>query len=649
MNNSKQNKNPGFFPHPVPFVRPSLPPIGREETLAAVRQQLCSGPVRLALVGPSGIGKSHLAHTIFFDAAIREHFSGGVFAIAPGPQSAMAWLQQWEAQADLAPDPTLSPHEQVLRLAATIEQQGTPCLWVIDDVWSAEDVAVFQVQSQLLSMLFTSEHQAMLEEGADVSSSIQIEPLAREHAVAVLCAYAEIPASEGGEALEMLAGLVGGVPLLLKLMGRYLRARWPQMGTRTFEQAFEDLKQAATRMGLPASPIEQAQRRHEGGGILSLLRGKSSGSQEITPLHHRIMLELSVGTLPRQMQADIIRLTALPPDPLSFDAETAIEVAEPADPHVLRDLVERGLLSEVTGGRFVLPALLCAWAEAEKNHYGEVRHGRRRLTAWHTSLLKPELFWRFFQWQQHPDNVQQLLITWHEARADREMLRLCLEQMTQYLIEGGYHREVREGLEEALQVFRDDSTMIGGANYQLGRIAFLCGDQPRAREYAQASLLHFRIAHQEREEAVSLFLLGHIEQEARNDDAAQECFEACLSLFDDLDEETLTTDDNYITRAVCCSNLASLHHKRGAYAEARSLYEQALAWFEQKLGPDHPSTVSCRRELASLPWQQEQPEPASEQQPEPEQKPATRTPHNGTKPKPQRPQATKRRKRRGKK
>lgn len=649
MNNSEQNKNPDFFPHPASFVRPSLPPIGREETLAAVRQQLCAGPARLALVGPSGIGKSHLAHTIFFDVAIREHFSGGVFAIAPGPQSAMAWLQQWEAQAGLAPDPTLSPHEQVLRLAATIEQQGTPCLWVIDDVCSAEDGAVFQVQSQLLSLLFTSEQQAVLEEGADVSSSIQIEPLAREQAVAVLCAYAEIPASEGGEALETLAGLVGGVPLLLKLMGRYLRTRWPQMGTRTFEQAFEDLKQAATRMGLPTSPIEQAQRKHEGGGLLSLLRGKSSGSQKITPLHHRITLELSVGTLPRQMQADIIRLTVLPPDPLSFDAETAIEVDEPADPHVFRDLVEHGLLSEVTGGRFVLPALLCAWAEAEKNHYGEVRHGRRRLTAWHTTLLKPESIWRFLQWQQHPDNVQQLLITWREARADREMLRLCLQQMTQYLIEGGYHREVREGLEEALQVFRDDSAMIGGTNYQLGRIAFLCGEEQRAREYVQAALLHFQIAHQEREEAFSLFLLGLIEQEARNDDAARECFEACLALFDDLDEETLTTDDNYITRAVCCSNLASLHHKRGAYAEARSLYEQALAWFEQRLGLDHPSTVSCRRELASLPWQQEQPERAAGQQPEPGQQPATRTPHNGTKPKLQRPQATKRRKRRGKK
>jgi tetratricopeptide (TPR) repeat protein len=641
MNNSEQNKNPDFFPHPASFVRPSLPPIGREETLAVVRQQLCAGPARLALVGPSGIGKSHLAHTIFFDAALREHFCGGVFAIAPGPQSAMAWLQQWEAQAGLAPDPALSPHEQVLRLAATIEQRGDPCLWVIDDVWSAEDGAVFQVQSQLLSMLFTSKHQAVLEEGADVSSSIPIEPLAREQAVAVLCAYAEIPASEGGEALEMLAGLVGGVPLLLKLMGRYLRARWPQMGTQTFEQAFEDLKQAATRMGLPTSPIEQAQRRHEGGGLLSLLRGKSAGSQAITPLHHRIMLELSVGTLPRQMQADIIRLTTLPPDPLSFDVETATEVAEPADPHVFRDLVEHGLLSEVTGGRFVLPALLCAWAEAEKNHYGEVRHGRRRLTAWHTSLLKSEPIRRFLVWQQHPDNVQQLLITLREARADREMLRLCLQQMTQYLIEGGYHREVREGLEEALQVFRDDSTMIGGANYQLGRIAFLCGEEQRAREYVQAALLHFQIAHQEREEAFSLFLLGYIEQEARNDDAARECFEACLALFDDLDEEAQTTSDDYITRAVCRSNLASLLHKQGAYAKARSLYEQVLAWFEQKLGPDHPSTVACRRELASLPWQQEQPEPA------PAQKTTTGTPRNGTKP--QRPQATKRRKRRGKK
>jgi hypothetical protein len=47
-------------------------------------------------------------------------------------------------------------------------------------------------------------------------------------------------------------------------------------------------------------------------------------------------------------------------------------------------------------------------------------------------------------------------------------------------------------------------------------------------------------------------------------------------------------------------NQAVLYKAQGKYAEAETMYDCALAFFEQSLGPEHPKVVTCRKNCAAL-------------------------------------------------
>ena len=56
----------------------------------------------------------------------------------------------------------------------------------------------------------------------------------------------------------------------------------------------------------------------------------------------------------------------------------------------------------------------------------------------------------------------------------------------------------------------------------------------------------------------------------------------------------------HLSTATSLNNLASLLETFGAYDEAQSLYERALAIFERVLGPEHERTATSLNNLAGL-------------------------------------------------
>jgi tetratricopeptide (TPR) repeat protein len=48
------------------------------------------------------------------------------------------------------------------------------------------------------------------------------------------------------------------------------------------------------------------------------------------------------------------------------------------------------------------------------------------------------------------------------------------------------------------------------------------------------------------------------------------------------------------------NNLAVLYKTAGEYAQAKPLYQRALAIFEAAVGPTHPKVITCRRNYAQL-------------------------------------------------
>jgi len=130
---------------PYAPARPDDPLVGRDALLEDVRQRFCAAqeqPVRLALEGMPGAGKSRLALELFYDAAVREHFAGGILWARLGQQPNLEQvLRTWEDTLGGQPDPRMSLEERATHVAALVGRNAKPWLWIIDDVWSTEDAA----------------------------------------------------------------------------------------------------------------------------------------------------------------------------------------------------------------------------------------------------------------------------------------------------------------------------------------------------------------------------------------------------------------------------------------------------------------------------------------------------------------------------
>jgi tetratricopeptide (TPR) repeat protein len=577
-------------PFSVPYPARAKPLVGRDNLLVILRARLCgSAQINLALSGLPGAGKTSLALTLAYDAQIRQHFAGGVLMASLGQQPDLAGIpRRWSIDLNMQLDPRATVDEQLQRITAQLNRAAQPYLIIVDDVWDSAHARPFLFPSPYVSLLFTGRQRDAFhafDHGDLVGSEnlMTIPPLDEGQAVDLLRHSAELPAPAHQPELEALAALVGGLPLLLDAMGRYLRDQRQQQQERWFDAALDDLQSTARRLNLPVISITQA-RTNLQPGLFARFRHKP-----ITPLNTRVVVALSVAALPRATQSAFVRLAALPPDPLTFGADSAHAAAEATDA-MLRLLIRRSLLAEAGDGRFRLHRVLWDWAE---NHDPRAVHAAQRLFAdWHARLTTPDFADEFGVWRLNPDNWQHMLQTWHAAVKDPDAVRGAIQTILPLLIDQGYARDILSGLVLALDSFRKvNRALATEICYYLGSAHYQLAEYDRAHEYLTTALTGFQERRSERGQGAVLSLLGIVEQDAGHYDTARRYFEDALDLIPETDER------NY---AACLNNLAGLFVHQGDYATAQPLLERALAIDEQVLGPTHPYTASSLNNLAEL-------------------------------------------------
>ncbi|HEU4328887.1 MAG TPA: tetratricopeptide repeat protein [Roseiflexaceae bacterium] len=581
---------PPAAPFAVPFLRPTTPLVGRDALLADLRARLCQPePVRLALDGMPGVGKTRLMTTLAYDPAICAHFGGGVFMATLGQQPDLDdVLRRWWLALGLPPRPQESVEQQIDVFGAALARRGGPVLIILDDVWNAAHAGTLLPASRHLSAVLTSREQRLFQPLVGKSDQRTLPPLDTADATTLLGQEAGVPASEDQQPLTTLAGLVGGLPLLLTLMGAYLAEQRHQQQTSWFARALDELQDAATRLNLPIQAVTQA-RAQGRGGLLARFRRPASPQA----LNARAIIELSTSSLSRTEREVLVRLAALPPDPVSFGLDAAAEVAERDAEVAIRVLVRRNLLMEAGDGRFRMHRVLWDWAE--QRAYAEVRAARRRLADWHAGFGAEVGAEDFAASRTHPDNWQQLLQTWQGALDDLETLRACVRTIVPLLIQQAYWNQVRPGLEHALGWCRhSDAELAALIHYYLGWIAYDQARYEAAAQHAQEALRGFQGVRNEVSQASALALLGHVAE-------AQGAYAEALPLYKgalDIHERVLGPD--HPDTASSLNSLAALYRTQGAYAEALPLYERALDIFERVLGPDHPHTGYSLNGLAGL-------------------------------------------------
>ena len=338
----------------APVLDPALPLpledfVDRADLLEQVRADLLSGKstTLLALDGLPGVGKTTLAVTLAYDLAIRAAFHDGVLWAGLGPEpNVQGQLARWGSLLGM-PTTEMARLQGLeawaLALRTAIGQRHF--LFLIDDAWRVEDALALRVGGLNSAYLLTTRKPpvAISFAGSNVTA---VGPLADEDALVLLARLAPKALDAEPELTRALVERAGGLPLTLRLMGRYLGKEARSGPSRRIREALVRLNELPARLRLtePQSPLE---------------------ARPSLPQGARLSLEGAISTsdlaLEDQARAALRALALFPPKPNTFAEDAAFVIAAcPAG--TLDALVDAGLL-EAQAERFSLHQAIADYAQ----------------------------------------------------------------------------------------------------------------------------------------------------------------------------------------------------------------------------------------------------------------------------------------------
>ena len=338
---------------PVTLYDPAIPHVlhtlvGRENVLASLKQVLIQqkSTTTFALQGLPGVGKTAVASALSFDKEILTHFSGGILWARVGPQpNIFSILSRWAKLLGLS-----STQRKKLTSVESLTQAlrttiGTRSLLIIiDDVWDSDSVFALQVGGPHCTYLITTRQVPVALQYMGQATTT-IHELSTDEGVTLLTHIA--PACKrAAHDVHVLVQSVGGLPLALTLMGRYIQAETHQKHARRLTHALERLRSPEERLHLtqPLDPTE---------GIASLA--------ESTTFSLQTVIALSDLHLSQEARLALRALAIFPPKPNTFQEEAALAVAKVA-PSTLDELTDAGLVESRGQGYYTVHPVIVDYA-----------------------------------------------------------------------------------------------------------------------------------------------------------------------------------------------------------------------------------------------------------------------------------------------
>ena len=330
-------------------LRPPTRLVGRENELAQLKQRLFAGGIAAltALNGLPGVGKTALSIELAYDLDIRAHFRDGILWAALGPEPSIPTiLTRWGTLLGISSTEISGLSDNDAKAAALGRAIGArSMLLVIDDAWHLEDALALTAGGPNCAHLVTTRFPGIATEIAGEGATVIRELNEHEGMTLLRMLAPRVVDHEEQKALD-LVNAVGGLPLALTLMGKYLHTLAYTGQPRRIAAALERLSHAEERLQLRESrgPLD----RHS-----SLPRERYLSLQSVFAVTDQ--------QLDEQARDALYALSVFPPKPNSFSEEAALVVAG-CTVNTLDALLDTGLLESSAPGRYTLHQTIADYA-----------------------------------------------------------------------------------------------------------------------------------------------------------------------------------------------------------------------------------------------------------------------------------------------
>jgi transcriptional regulator with XRE-family HTH domain len=325
--------------------------VGRDELLSLLKQRLhTDNPSTLsALYGLPGIGKTALAIELVYDLDMQRRFSDGILWVALGPRPDIPdQLHRWGSllgctAAEMANVEDETDWARLLRSTIGLRRM----LLVIDDAWRSEDALAFKVGGPHCAYVLTTRIPSVALDFANNGATL-VRELNDDDGLKLLARFVpDIVATELRTARALVRS-VGGLPLALTLMGKYLKSQAYSGQPRRQRAALERLSHPEERLRLTITqaPLEQ----------------HTSLPAEL-PLSLDAVIGVSAWQLDETAQRTLLLLSVFPAKPFSFSEGAALAVSA-APEKTLDVLVDAGFLESIGFGRYTLHCTIADFARA---------------------------------------------------------------------------------------------------------------------------------------------------------------------------------------------------------------------------------------------------------------------------------------------